>query len=327
MLDLDYEMLAGDFLRALRGDRSQVAFSRRLKYKSNVCYAWESGRNWPTAATTLWAASRVGVDLPSAIAGFYRTPPAWLHDTSLASPEGVATLLDDLRGDTTILQIAAATDRSRYAVSRWLKGEAQPRLPDFFRLIEATSQRLLDFLSHLVNVEDLETARDAWRQLQAARALVGTMPWSPAILLMLQTEAYAALPAHRPGWIAERLGLPERAELECMELLKTSGQIRRERDRWKVVRVLSIDTRNDPAAGRRLKQWWAQVGVDAIAAERAGLFSYNVFNVSQADFERLQSMHRNYFRALRAVVGASEPAERVCVANVQLFALEGHAAS
>ena len=62
--------------------------------------------------------------------------------------------------------------------------------------------------------------------------------------------------------------------------------------------------------------------MEAIAEERSGLFSYNVFTVSEADFERLQSMHRNYFRALRAIVASSEPAERVCVTNLQLFGLE-----
>ncbi len=323
MLSLDYEVLAGEVLRLLRGPRSQVAFSRRLRYKSNVAYLWESGRHWPTAATSLWAASRVGIDPLKAVAEFYRTPPSWLGDADLTKAKDVARLLDDLRGNTPILEIAKRTDRSRFAISRWLKGKTEPRLPDFLRLIEATSQRLLDFLSRFVDVEQLDSAKTAWQQLQAARAMIGRLPWSPAVLLVLETEDYLALPRHEEGWIANRLGLPREVERECIDLLATSGQIQMVQERWRVVRVQTIDTRADPNAGHRLKEWWAQVGLESIRNRKPGVFSFNIFSVSNSDFERLETMHRNHYRAMRAIIAASKPAQRVCATNLQLFALDG----
>ena len=39
--ELDFEQIARELLVALRGKRSQTAWSRRLGYKSNVAYAWE----------------------------------------------------------------------------------------------------------------------------------------------------------------------------------------------------------------------------------------------------------------------------------------------
>jgi hypothetical protein len=63
LVELDFEALARQFLRALRGNRSQVAFSRRLRYRSNIAYLWESGRNMPTAAVALAAAARTGIDV------------------------------------------------------------------------------------------------------------------------------------------------------------------------------------------------------------------------------------------------------------------------
>jgi transcriptional regulator with XRE-family HTH domain len=321
VLAVNYEDLAREVLRAIRGRRSQVAFSRRLRYRSNVAYLWESGRNFPTAATTLWAASRTGVDVVAALTRFYRTPPPWLATVDAASPEGVATLLSDLRRTMPVQAVAARTGRSRYAVSRWFKGQTEPRLPDFLRLIEATSLRVLDFLAQIVDPEELPSVKEAWRQIQSARRMVSQVPWSPAVLLVLQTADYRALPAHEPGWIARRLGIPEDVEDECLDLLRTSGQIHRDGRRWRVSRVQAIDTRADPDAGRRLKRWWAQVGIDRMDSA-PGLFSYNVFSVSRADLERLEEMHRSYFRALRAVVADSEPAECVAVANLQLFALD-----
>lgn len=322
MSTLDFEALAADLLRQLRGKRSQVGFSRRLKYSSNVSYLWESGRNWPTAATTLWAASRVGIDVCQAFIGFYGVEPSWLSNLDPHSPAAVATLLNDLRGDTSILELSERTERSRYAVSRWLKGQTEPRLPDFLRMLEACSQRVLDFVSHFAKVEAMPSAAEPWLQLQATRRLVSQAPWSPAVLLVLQTEDYKGLKAHEPGWIARRLGLPEAVEAECLKLLEASGQIQMSKRRYRVGRVQSVDTRSDPNAGRRLKQWWAQIGVDHIQDGKEGLYSFNVFSVSDADLERLEEMHRAYYRAMRALVAASEPPERVVVANVQLFALD-----
>jgi hypothetical protein len=65
------------------------------------------------------------------------------------------------------------------------------------------------------------------------------------------------------------------------------------------------------------------VAADRVAQGDRGQFSYNVFSVSRADFERIRELHLAYFHALRAIVAESEPAERVVVANVQLFALDG----
>lgn len=322
MESLDFEQLAGELLRALRGPRSQVGFSRRLAYKSNVSYLWEAGRNWPTAAVFLWAASRVGVDVKAAILRFYGSRPAWLEERDEVDASGVCQLLEDLRGDTPIQELALRTGKSRYAVARWLKGQAEPRLPDFLRMIEASSQRLLDFVALLVDIEKVPGAVGRWQELQAARELVARVPWAPAVLLVMQTSAYLDLASHRTGWIAERLGLPLEVELECIELLRTSGQLRVQGKRFRVARVQSIDTRADPSAGHRLREWWARVGLEHICADKPGLFSFNVFSVSDSDYVRLQEMHRNYYRALRSVVAASQPEERVVVANVQLFALD-----
>ena len=63
-MELAFEALAADLMRALRGKRSQRAFSRRLGMKSNTAYNWEAGRRWPTGARTLWIAQRVGIDPP-----------------------------------------------------------------------------------------------------------------------------------------------------------------------------------------------------------------------------------------------------------------------
>jgi hypothetical protein len=83
-----------------------------------------------------------------------------------------------------------------------------------------------------------------------------------------------------------------------------------------------VDTRQDPDAGRRLKAWWARVALDRLQAGDDGLYSYNLFTVSEVDYQRLRELHLAYFRELRSIVAQSSPSERVVLANVQLLGLD-----
>ena len=118
MDELNFEQIARELLIALRGRRSQTAWSRRLGYKSNVAYSWESGRRWPTAAELLRAAGRSGQDVAAALTQFYGHEPPWLAELAVDSPEAVARLLNDLRGNTPINDLAAISGISRYSISR-----------------------------------------------------------------------------------------------------------------------------------------------------------------------------------------------------------------
>src|SRR5262245_2710233 len=64
------ELVAQQFLRALRGKRSQAAFARRLGYRGNPMTDWEHGRRYPTAHEALRAAARIKIPVVRALARF-----------------------------------------------------------------------------------------------------------------------------------------------------------------------------------------------------------------------------------------------------------------
>jgi hypothetical protein len=321
LTEVDYGQLGAELIRALRGKRSQMALSRRLGYKTNVVYLWEAQKGAPTGAGFLRLAQRVGVDVRLALEQFYRTPPPWLKDHDPLAPSGVAALLDDLRGASTLVETAEKLQVSRFALSRWLKGEAEPRLPDFLELIEVSSLRLIDFVALLVNPERVPSLGERWTRLTLARRAAYERPWSHAILRALELEQYRALPKHEVGWLSRALGLPLKEEIECLALLEKTGQIEQDAGRWRARQVTTIDTRRDPEAARQLKAWWAKVGQERFDAHAAGVFSYNLFGVSNADYKRIEALQRAYFRELRSIVAASQPVETVAVVNLQLFSL------
>ena len=318
---MDYEQLAKEFLRALRGKRSQVAWSRRLGYRSNVAYTWEKGRRWPTAAEAMRAADRNGVDLSQAFLQFFGSaPPDWLGKYNLTTSKAVAALLDEMRGNTTIVELSKRTGASRYAISRWLTGQTEPRLPDFFRLFEASSTRLLDLVCVLVDPADVPAVSEQIHLQEMRRNGAYRLPWTQAIIRTLELESYLALPAHRPGWIAHQIGIDMQQEAACFAFLQETDQVEWNGTHY-VARTVAVDTRGRPEIGRRLKAHWTEEGARRIKAGAPGQFSYVVFSVSEEDFERIRELHLRYFNTLRGIISESTPSEMVAVANVQLFGL------
>lgn len=314
-------VLASELLRALRSGRSQTALSRRLGYRSNVAYAWESGRRYPAAPEFMRVAQRVGVDVSAALCRFVRAGPELFADHGPATPEGVAVWLRALRGDTTLQMLAARSGLSRYAIARWLRARTMPRLPELLQFVDAASSRGLDFVACFVDPAVLPTAEAAWRELTRRKRVGVELPWSQAVLRMLETRAYRSLARHRPGWIGARLGIDREQEAVCLSTLLEAGMVEFDGVRYRTTAV-SVDVSGASREDlQRVRAHWADVGASAIRAGREGVYSWNVFSVSRADLARLQQLHLAYFRNLRAIVAESEPAECVVVANVQLFEL------
>src|SRR5688572_5646132 len=98
--------LAADWVRAIRGKRSQVLTSRRLGFRSNVVYRWEAGVCFPTASTALRFAQQCGVDVVAALKAFLPAPPDWLDVIDVTSPAAIARLLTDLRGRIPLRELS-----------------------------------------------------------------------------------------------------------------------------------------------------------------------------------------------------------------------------
>jgi len=312
------ELVARQLVRAVRGSRSQEAFSRRLGYRSNPVADWEAGRRFPVAAEFLRACRLAQIDVRAAFERFRPEEAPALGD---GDDEGVAAWLDALRGSASLSELAERLSVSRYAVSRWLKGSTRPRLPDFLRVVDLLTDRLSDLVSELVPIEAVPALADVHRERHASRTLAFEQPWTEAILRLLETRAYRQLPAHLPGWLADRLEIPRDVEERCVQGLAAAGVIARDpAGRWTPVGALTVDTRADPEGTLRLKHHWASMGVKRATSPHEGdLVSYNVVGVSRADLERIREAHVRYFHEVRQIVAASEPVEVAALVNIQLM--------
>jgi transcriptional regulator with XRE-family HTH domain len=308
-----YELAASQVLRALRGGRSQIAWARRLGYRGNPITDWEHGRRFPTAPETLRAASRAKVDLARVFAPFSPAPP----------PHGRARFrvnlwLDSLRGSTSVVELARRTGCSRFSVARWLSGASTPRLPDFLRLLEATSGRAAEWVANLVPIDRVPSLEASYRRMIAARRISLELPWSGAVLRVLETTAYTQRSSHSDAWIAAMLGIEARAVSDIVRALGDAGAIEQVSGGFRVKDSLVVDTKADLTATERLRRHWARTALARVEAGSDDWFAYNVISVSEQDCKRIEARMRAAFREVRGIVKNSQPCERACLLTMQL---------
>lgn len=315
---VNYERVAAEFLRALRGARSQRAFAKRLGYRANPITDWENGRRFPRAAEALRAAKLFGIDVRAACLRF--------HPAALAETDGTWDLGSWLRaiaGSTPIVDLSRRAQVSRFALRRWLEGEAQPRVPDFFRVVDAATGRLPDLVAQLVSIADVPSLHERHRLSEAARLAAYDAPWTEAVLRVLESEEYGRLVKHEPGWIAHRLGISMEQEVRSIALLRALRVVRRSRGLYRPVSNASVDTRGDARHVNALLQHWTAVARERVPERTADdLFAYNVCTVSHADYVRIRQLLRDAFREIRSLVGASR-GERVALLNMHWIDLMG----
>jgi transcriptional regulator with XRE-family HTH domain len=319
---VDERALARQLIRALRGRRSQMALSRRLGHRTNVVYAWESGRRHPSAGVWFKLAQRSGIDCNRALRELLE--PALPAGTDLLTRAGVTTLLRTLGAGRTALELARALGVDRTTVGRWLQGTTEPRLFELLKLIALTTQRLFDFVALFADPATLSATRAAYADHAVQQRLAYELPWSHAVLRTLELDAYRALPRHQPGFIAERIGISLAEEQRYLKELLRARQIGRDRGRYVTRRVLTVDTRRRERDNVRIKTHWAEVALQRLrdgSAPADALFSYNLFPIARTELERIRRLHSEYFHRVREIVAESRSGEEIVLLNLQLVPL------
>ncbi len=322
-MDIDVEQLASELILAVRGERTQVAMSRALGFSSNVVYLWESGRRAPETSRFLKMGELSGVPLDVTV--FFRDASTGLRRARLSTPRGVQRLVQELTGGHVQSHLAERLDVDRTTLARWLDGKTEPRLPDFLRLVDITSQRLLSFVQIFADPAKLSSTRSVWQDLEAQRRLAYELPWSHAVLRALELCEYQNLPRHDDGFLACHLGLAEEEIQRSLAALRDAEQIQWTGTHFALSRVLTVDTRADPARDKRLKEHWSNVGSARLQAgthPADALFSYNLFAVSHEHLAQIRQLHLEYYDAVRTLVNESPRADRVVLMNLQLLPLE-----
>jgi transcriptional regulator with XRE-family HTH domain len=318
---LDFDQVAAELVRALRGKRSQAAFSRRLGYKSSVVHRWETQKAWPAASRLLACCERLGTDVGNAYAQFFQRRPAWLDEHPPATPQGIAAFLRQLRGKTPILRIAEATGINRFSLSRWLQGRSEPNLPDFLCVIEACSRRMVDFVAGLVEPTRLPAIAERWHRLEHMRRVAYEFPLSHGVLRALELAPESREGTAGDVWLEQVLGMTREQIEDSLRLLESTGQIRKRRGIWRPERIMAVNTGTDPERARDARLAWTQVALERMTCRDPGHYGYSLFAIGREDLRKLRDLHVEYLRAMQDIIATSKRNECVALYCSQLIDL------
>jgi hypothetical protein len=319
---MSYETLSAELLRALRGKRSRPGFSQFLGYKSNIAQRWEAGRCWPTATSFFALCRRLRLAPEARIGAFLQHSPAWLANADFSRSESVAALLEELRGRTPVRLIAQRCGYNRFSVSRWLSGDADPRLPHLLALIEACSRRMLDFIAVFVDPAVLPSASRGWQQLTLMRQGAYARPLSHAVLRALELEGYRTRGYRESDYLVRKTGATPEEVQGALEFLSATGQIRKTRRGYRPEQIGVVDTGVDPERARALRLTWTRLALERLEAGAAGQFGYSLFAISRQDMRRLQRVQAAYLREMQAIIAGSQANDCVGLYCAQLLDLD-----
>jgi transcriptional regulator with XRE-family HTH domain len=326
----DFELLSRDLMRALRGERSQPAFSRALGFRSNAAYLWEHGRRYPEVSAFLKAALARDAELGRSLAQFFDQPVETFSGRRGQSVRNVTRLVVQLLGIASKRDVAAQLGVDRTTLGRWCSGKTEPRLPQFLRLVQLGTQRLIEFISLFVDLAQLPSTRELYTYILRQRRLAYELPRSHVVLRALELAAYQAEPTHDAELLAREVGA-SLAEVErCLAELEAAGQVARVGSHYRSAQILTIDTREEPERNARLKAFWAREALERFEMKRSSgetLFSFNLFAISEDGFQQIRKLHLAYYDQARAIIEQSRHADRVVLMNLQLMPLRADPAA
>lgn len=304
---------ARQIFRSIRGTRSQVAFSRRLGYRSNVAADWEGGHRSPNASELLRAMQRMGVDVEAGFQAFHPAGGAALAD-------GLPAWLVFLKGSARQTEVAARAGTSRHQIRRWLSGEAEPRVPQFLALVHALTGRAHDWVAALVPIEEVPALLAQHQAAHIAARLVYDQPWSAAVRMLIGSEAYRADPTD--SFLVRALGISPAVLSGAVHALLDAGLAARRGQRLVALSTFTSTATASAEDKARLKAHWSRVALDRLQAPRAAdHISLNLMTLSKKDLEAVRQLQVRYFRELRALVASSEPEEAAALVLMQVISL------
>ncbi len=312
----DYEAIARQILRALRGKRSQAALSRRLGFRSNVAAKWESGQRMPSAEEVVTYAQKLGNDPVPAFAAFNPNAAAALGSSE--TPQ-LGPWLNALRGTQLIADVAERSGLSRFSVGRFLAGGSQPRLPQFLALLDALTNRLEDLVDVWVGIAAVPALEARFVRSRAARDALFQRPLCLAVMCLLDTRALNLPEAEQRSKLADTLEVSDTDVEECLQTLVGGGLLRIAGDRYRLSDAVTFDAHATPSLETAAKRYWTRVAHERVAAPTEDdVCSYNVFSISRSDYGRLKELQREFYRGARALIAASEPTDLAALFVVQL---------
>ncbi len=221
---VDYHACVGEFLRELRGVRTQRELSQLLGFSFNQVGKWESGVTHFKWRDLFGLCEALKVPFEQ-----YFREQFWSFSGEFRpslTAEEIWTQLQGL-GAPWVPGGSISQDvlRQRKTLKRWASMEQGPDLVEVFQVLDKVPSMLVSFVSYFVDVEKMPSLAPAYEQFVRAMDLVGRQPLCVFVNAALQLSSYRSLSRHCDEVLAQAIGCSQKEARSTLMLMQSHGLI------------------------------------------------------------------------------------------------------
>ena len=310
---MDFHLIAKDVAHSVRGELSASAVARRLGLRHRHGLPWEAGDRPITWAQFVSLCDLAKVPLSRGLGSLsYKGPP-----------EDGGNLISHLIGGATLSAIARKTTISRYALMRWTKGQSRPNLAEVLCVMHGTQFLMFEFLAQLVDLETIPSAASHYKRRQDHKKVYYERPEVAAVLGALKLDTYRNLKRHKPGFVADTIGISTKEETELLGLLVDAGRLEQfGNGTYKIIDEQVELT--DSKAIRSFCSYWLKRASELVTSVDNFVpiinFGMDVYPTSEKTRRRIREEYLQFYRRVRALLAEDEgPTDSVTIFNAIFY--------
>lgn len=185
-----------------------------LSLSHNLFHRWESGQHKIPWTDFVKLIQMIGNDVDAALKKIFRYEDG---------AENFSALLKKLIGHSKPKELSRQLKISTLSLERWLKGKNEISMVDLFRVMHLCTDRFLDFLDCLLEIEKLPAVAASAELLKFERDLYFEKPWMALVPRCLELKEYKTHAVHPVGFLAKKLGISDAEEMEAIKALLRLG--------------------------------------------------------------------------------------------------------
>ena len=189
---INYEKLAGEILRSLRGTRTQRQCSELLGYSFNQVGKWESGATHIKWEDFIHVAEALQIPIAKHFNAFF-----WLSEGEFSASSAIKHLA---------VQLSLPPRKSpaaRAVMKRWLSGSSSPDFAEVLKMIDSQPAVLIGWLALFVDCASVPGLRARYAIWQLEVESVLSDPRCVFINAALELQSYKDLPIHSDRFLVE----------------------------------------------------------------------------------------------------------------------------
>jgi transcriptional regulator with XRE-family HTH domain len=312
---MDYDKLAVQVLKAIRGKVSQNTLSEKLGFDFNQFYKWETERKVIYLKDFISICNCLLLDLMTAI-----NRNLFLDIRKLNSHEIGYTILKihSAKELLSSIKVSAST------LSRWTSGDGDIRLSLFFEIIDLKFPgKLLPFLGGIVQLENIPLFADKVKDQEKYLHAFTEQPLYSLIMIFLMIEDYQITNKSNSSYIASKLNVDESYAEELIKEMLQRNLVTKV-DNKLVHNLLELEDFEGSMNGKDRNLYFLKYAAHYFQQKQRPdsltAFSNLLFTVSTESFKEIAELTRNYNINVRNIISKSEkPYTRACILNLQLF--------